>query len=280
MPVKTKTKLLLAIAVATWLIMLAGMIVTAVFLAKHLTREKPEPEPGTIVTEPAPESILPENPYGPEDFAYVNDFLTCTAGPSVLGIDVSSHQKQIDWQKVKEAGIEFVMIRLAYRGSIEGALIPDEMAQEYYRGAKEAGLKVGGYIFTQAITVEEALEDAAYVLELSEGWELDMPLVYDWEIIDKSYRNGNLDKDTLTQMMLAFCGAIEDAGHQAMVYFNKSNVRDNFYLEQLAEYGLWLANYRHELDFAYRIDMWQYTCEGSVPGIEVDVDINLYFPYD
>ena len=181
---------------------------------------------------------------------------------------------------MKASGIEFVMIRLAYRGSIEGALIPDQMAQEYYQGAKEAGLKVGGYIFTQAITVEEALEDAAYVLELSEGWELDMPLVYDWEIIDKSYRNGNLDKDTLTQMMLAFCGAIEDAGHEAMIYFNKSNTRENFYLEELAEYGFWLANYRHQLDFAYRVDMWQYTCEGSVPGIEVDVDINLYFPYE
>lgn len=235
-------------------------------------------DPGSEV--PVPEETQPEStqPTQTEPFSPEKEYLSGAEGQCLPGIDVSSHQDEVNWQWVKAAGIKFVMIRLAYRGSIEGKLIPDEMAQAHYRGAKEAGLMVGGYIFTQSINAQEGVEDAEYILELSKDWELDLPLVYDWEIVDKSYRNGNLDKRTLTDTMLAFCQTIENAGQEAMVYFNISNTKENFYLEELTDYGLWLAHYTDKLEFPQRVDMWQYTGTGTVPGIAGDVDMNLYFP--
>lgn len=274
MPVKTKRKLYI------WLG--AGLLAFALLLTGLLLlfprQETPEPEQETAKSSTGP-TIAP-SVFIPEDFGYTGDFLTCLTQPSVLGIDVSVHQKEVDWEQVAAAGVKFVMIRLAYRGSVEGLLFADELAQTYYEGAKAAGLEVGGYIFTQSISVAEGIEDAQFVLDIVKDWELDMPLVYDWEIVEPHYRNGNLDPRTLTDTMLAFCQKVEEAGHDAMVYFNISQSRDNFYLEELTEYGFWLADYSQRMDFPYRVDMWQYTCEGAVPGIAGNVDINLYFPYD
>lgn len=272
MPVKTKKQLYLWSCVGLSAVLLMGLCMLLL-----LPPSAPKvPQAPTATTGPT----LPANPIAPESFVYRGDYLTCLTQESILGIDVSSHQEKIHWQQVKDAGVEFVMIRLAYRGSIEGALMADEMAQEYYEGAKAAGLKVGGYIFTQSISVAEGMEDADLVLELTRDWELDMPLVYDWEILDESYRNSKLDRQTLTDIMLAFCQRVESAGQEAMIYFNISNTKHNFYLDKLMDYGFWLANYTDTLDFPYRVDMWQYTCTGSVPGINGDVDINLYFPYE
>ena len=272
MPVKEKTRLWL------WLGLGVGgaLLVAAAVLILLLSKPQPTPpEPSTAGTT---EATLPENPLKPEDFGYQGDYLTCLTRESVLGIDVSYHQKEIDWQQVKDAGVEFVMLRLAYRGSIEGALSTDIMAQQNYEGAKAAGLKIGGYIFTQSINPQEGREDAAYVLDIVNGWELDMPLVYDWEVMDPSYRNANLDPRTLTDTMLAFCQAIEAAGYDAMVYFNPSQARVNFYPTELTDYGFWLANYAETLNYPHTVDMWQYPCTGRVPGIKGNVDIDLYFP--
>lgn len=273
MPVKIKKTLCFWLGAGILVILLVGLC-----LLLLLPRSAPEAPEET--TAPTTGPTIAPNPLVPSDFGYDGDYLTCLAGESVLGIDVSSHQKQIDWQQVKDAGVEFVMIRLAYRGSIEGALMADEMAQDYYTGAKAAGLKVGGYIFTQSISVAEGIEDANFVLDAVKDWALELPLVYDWEIVEPHYRNGDLDRQTLTDIMLAFCETVEAAGHDAMIYFNISQTEQNFYLDKLTDYGFWLANYADALDFPYRVDMWQYTCTGSVPGITTDVDINLYFPYE
>ena len=124
---------------------------------------------------------LPTNPYSTLDFYLEDGYMTCKSGKSTLGIDVSVWQGDIDWQQVKEAGMEFAMIRVGYRGSNEGTLHEDSMAQTYYQGAKAAGLKVGAYFFSQAVTPQEAVEEADYMLAKMEGWELDMPVVFDWE---------------------------------------------------------------------------------------------------
>lgn len=269
MPVKTNKKLWLWLGIGIAAAALLAAIF--VFLLPRQTPTPPETEPTTLPT-------LAANPITTQDFAYDGDYLTCLTRESVLGIDVSSLQKEIDWQQVKAAGVEFVMIRLGYRGSIEGKLETDTYAQANYAGAKAAGLQVGGYIFTQSISVEEGLEDADLVLEMVKDWALDLPLVYDWEIVKPHYRNGSLDKRTLTDIMLAFCEKVENAGHKAMVYFNITQTRENFFPEELTDYGFWLANYSDTLDFPYQVDMWQYTNTGAVPGITGDVDINLYFP--
>lgn len=223
---------------------------------------------------------LAENPYGPEDFGYDGEYLTCLGGESVLGIDVSSHQQDIDWEAVADAGVEFVMIRLGYRGYETGVIHADVNAQQNYEGAKAAGLRVGAYFFSQATTTEEAVEEAVFALNMIEDWEVDMPVVYDWEYVSEDARTAQVDRRTLTDCTIAFCQRVENAGHTPMVYFNVSQVQHRLYLEELTDYQFWLAMYTEEMDFAYQVDMWQYTCEGTVPGIETDVDINLWLTYE
>ena len=202
------------------------------------------------------------------------------SGRYETGIDVSTHQKQIDWEQVKAAGIEFVMIRIGYRGSEQGLLFEDEWCQRNYEGAKAAGLKVGAYWFSQSISPQEAVEEARYAMKIIKKWQLDMPLVYDWEFISEESRTGFVEARLLTDCTLAFCREVEKAGYDAMIYFNPTQSRKQMYLEELTDYGFWLAMYSEEMTYEYKVDMWQYTCEGSVPGIEGHVDINLYFPYE
>jgi GH25 family lysozyme M1 (1,4-beta-N-acetylmuramidase) len=222
---------------------------------------------------------IPPCRFTAEDFAYEGDYLTCITEECLIGIDVSKYQEQIDWEQVAAAGIRFVMIRLGYRGySGEGVLRPDEWAQRNYKGAKEAGLLVGAYFFSQAISVEEAVEEAHYALELTEGWELDLPIAYDWEFISEEARTANVDADTLTACAVAFCQEISDVGRRTMIYIPPWT--GTIHLDQLTEYPKWLARYTDTLDYPYDFDMWQYTCYGKVPGIEGDVDLNIFFPYD
>ena len=215
-------------------------------------------------------------PYQPEDFVLGKQgFMECVTNPYSTGIDVSVYQGQIDWQKVKAQGVDFVFIRLGNRGTTEGELYADEMAQSYYSGAKSAGLQVGAYFFSQAISVEEAVEEAEFALTLVEGWELDLPIVYDWEYIGKDARTGKMKRKLLTDCTLAFCQTIEAAGKQPMIYFNESQGKDLLYLDQLQQYPFWLAKYNGELDFPYRVDYWQYTETGKVDGITGEVDLNI-----
>ena len=156
----------------------------------------------------------------------------------------------------------------------------DAMAQTNYLGAKEAGLKVGCYFFSQAITVEEAVEEAEYVMDIIADWELDMPLVYDWECLAVDYRTMGVDARLLTDCTKAFCDTVKLAGYEPMVYFNPNQSYKEMYLEELTDYGFWLAMYSDEMNYPYKVDMWQYTNQGTVPGITGNVDINLFFPYE
>jgi len=246
-----------------------------------LCRPATEPEETTAAPTTTVETLPPPAPnvFTPADFVYNGDYLTCLAAQSVLGIDVSTHQKEIDWQQVKDAGVEFVMIRIGYRGSKEGMLYEDEWAQTYYEGAKSAGLKVGGYFFSQSITPEEAVQEAKYALDVIKGWRLEMPLVFDWEIVHEDSRTNVVDARILTDCAIAFCQTVKSEGYYPMIYFNPNQSRKNLYLEELTDYDFWLAMYAEEMTYEYKVDMWQYTCTGSVPGINGNVDINLYFPY-
>ena len=213
------------------------------------------------------------------DFATVDGYLTCLSTQSVLGIDVSEWQDEIDWQQVKNAGVEFAMIRVGWRGSEQGVLVEDICAQANYAGAAAVGIKVGAYFFSQAISVEEATEEANYMLNLIKDWNVEMPVVYDWEFISAESRTGNVDPRTLTDCTKAFCDIVANAGYQPMVYFNMNHSYENIYIRELTDYPFWLARYDTVLNYPYKIDMWQYTETGSVPGITTNVDINLYFPW-
>ena len=239
--------------------------------------EKPE----TLYT--AETTVPPEeNPYGPVDFLLDEESqeITLLSGEGVKGIDVSSWQGEIDWQQVKDSGVEFVFIRLGGRGTTEGNIYPDEMREVYYEGAKAAGLKVGGYFFSQSVTVEEAIEEAEYALEAVKDWDVEMPIVYDWEYIGDGARTDNMVAGLLTEMAKAYCDTVQNAGYEPMIYFGRSQSEDLLILSELEEYGFWLAMYNPIMDYPYKIDIWQYTETGSVPGISGNVDMNLWLQYD
>ena len=258
-----------------------GAVVTAMAVLVLLFFSMPEPS-GPAETIPPVTRPQPREPqaniYGPEDVAPAGDYLTCTAGESVLGIDVSSHQGEIDWNQVAQAGVKFAIVRLGYRGYESGVVAADRYALENLRGAREAGIQVGAYFFSQALNVEEAREEARFCLELLDGYALDFPLVFDWAYVRETARTANFDSRTLTDCTIAFCEEVKQGGCEPMVYFNTHLAREGFLLEELTEYDFWLAMYDVPMTFPYRVQMWQYTQSGTVPGIEGCVDIDLYLP--
>lgn len=230
----------------------------------------------------APRPTLPPNPYSAGDFAYKNGYLTCIGGDSLLGIDVSSHQGVIEWDKVAATDIAFAMVRVGYRGYEVGNICEDTMWKTNLQGARDNGLLVGVYFFSQAINAEEALEEAEFVLELLDGVQLDLPVVFDWEPVGDSARTAHMDAATLNACTVTYCDAMEAAGYQPMVYFNMDLSSRLLSLTQMQEegYHFWLAMYTDRMTYPYRINMWQYSDGGSVPGISGNVDMNLYFPYE
>ena len=278
---QTKTKrAILIVAVITAALLLA-VLAGLLFLLPRLLPPEPTTQPPTTVpptTEIPTEPTLPPpdaSPYTFTDFQYNGRYLTCLATETLLGLDVSAHQEEIDWQAVAAAGFEFVMIRVGYRGYETGLLQADAYAQANYAGAKAAGLKVGAYMFSQAISRKEAMEEARFALEQIRGWELDLPLVYDWERVKAGTRTDGVDARTVTDCALGFCALVEAVGKESMVYFNPHHGKNYFYLHELEEYPFWLAYYTDKMDYPYKFEMWQYTDSGNVPGIEGGADINI-----
>lgn len=197
---------------------------------------------------------------------------------STVGIDVSVYQGDIDWQAVKSYGIEFVIIRLGYRGYETGALSLDDNYESNIQGALDAGLDVGVYFFSQAITEAEALEEAEYVLEHIEGYEITMPVVFDTEVVNtETARTLDVDGEVFTTACITFCNRIEEAGYDTMIYYNLVWSAFTLDLEQLVEYDKWYADYYELPQYPYDYQMWQYSQTGSVPGIDGNVDLNIYF---
>ena len=280
------TKILGIIAlvlVALLIVMTILCLPAAVQPEEQVLSALPTEAPTEPPTEPPPTLPPPEeNPFGNRDFQYEGRYLKLRDGVSQTGIDVSSWQREIDWQQVKESGVDFAMIRLGYRGYEKGLLGMDTYALTNLDGAIAAGLNVGVYFFSQSLTPEEAEEEAYYVVEMLKPYEsyITMPVVYDWEHVnDPDARTNDMrDPDLLTDCTLAFLQTIEAAGYEPMVYFNRTQSWKYLNLEELKQYSFWLAAYTQRMEFPYKIDMWQYTNTGHVPGVEGDCDVNIYFP--
>lgn len=192
------------------------------------------------------------------------------------GIDVSVFQGDIDWQAVKADGIDFVMLRAGFRGYGSGSLNADDKFAENCRGAKDAGLEVGAYFFSQAINAVEAAEEAEFVLSVVKEYELSYPIAYDWEHIDyDTARTDEMSGDEITECANAFCSVIENAGYEAIIYFNCELGYFNYNLSRISGYHFWLAEYFDKPSFLYDYKIWQYTKTGAVDGIEGSVDINI-----
>lgn len=191
------------------------------------------------------------------------------------GIDVSKWNKEIDWNQVADSGVEFVIIRCGYRGSNSGYLVEDPYFEQNIRGAKNAGLKVGVYFFTQALDVTEAVEEASIALTLCAEYELDYPIFIDTEGAGGNGRADNLDAVTRTEVCDAFCRTIESSGYRAGVYASCNWFNNNLISDGLGHHYIWLAEYRKVPQYSGKYDMWQYTSKGSVAGIDGNVDLNI-----
>ena len=201
---------------------------------------------------------------------------------SVLGIDVSEHQGTIDWAAVAADGIDFAMVRALYRGyGHAGSLNEDANVTANIEGALAAGLDVGVYVFSQATTVDEALEEANRVIEMVSGYEITYPIVFDLEkLAGVDTRTDALTMEEVTACARAFCDRVTEAGYHPMVYANMCGAVEHFDLAELSDIDLWFAQYYSQPFFPYRMTMLQYSDTASVAGIEGNVDLDICFtPY-
>lgn len=195
------------------------------------------------------------------------------------GIDVSRYQGNIDWQKVAAAGVEYAFIRVGIRGyGQEGNIVLDELFEQNVKGATEAGIKVGVYFFAQAITEEEALEEANVVLEAIEGYDIAYPIVYDVEKTSaKDGRMNQLTVEERTKVTRVFIERIKEAGYTPMIYSNMEMWTVLLDMSQFEDVDKWFAYYGTELYFPYEYAVWQYSDTGRIDGIQGDVDLNISF---
>ena len=188
-----------------------------------------------------------------------------------IGIDVSSHQSDIDFNKVKAAGVDFVILRCGYGPDSDGQMTLDSNFETYYNDAKAAGLKIGVYIYSYATTIEEANIQSDWLLDELKDKPIDLPIAYDWESW-YTFSSCNLNFYDLNIIAKTFLDNIKNSNYQVMLYGSK------YYLEtiwNLPEYNTWLAQYYSEATYNKEFNMWQLTDEGTVDGIDIKVDIDI-----
>lgn len=196
------------------------------------------------------------------------------------GIDVSSFQGAINWQKVAADGVEFAIIRMGLRGFGNGRLVVDEYFEQNMRGALDAGLDVGVYFFTAAIDEAEAVEEAEFLLEAMEPFGIRCTVVIDIEDVNnKDARINDLTAEQRTDICVAFCERIKEAGYTPMIYGNLKSFIVMLELSRLEAYDKWFAAYTPYFYYPYDFEIWQYSESGSVDGVRDDVDLNISF-YD
>lgn len=214
---------------------------------------------------------------------YFNDY---GAKASLVGIDVSQHNGSINWNKVKNDGIDYAIIRVGFRGY--GTLSPhkpvmiDDRVEQNLAGANAAGIPIGIYFYSQAINVDEAMEEAGACIKYAKKYNVKLPIYFDTEFAcsDRSGRADKLSKAARTEIAVAFCESIKNAGYTPGVYASKYFYYDDLDFSRLKNYQIWVAHYTQgKTDFKYNYRMWQYTSSGSVSGISGHTDMNISF-YD
>lgn len=198
---------------------------------------------------------------------------------ATFGIDVSKYQTSVDFEKVKEAGVEFVIIRIGYRGYGSGTLVLDPMFEEHYTNAQNAGLRIGVYFFSQATTEDEAREEAQACWYVLNGRHLDYAVYFDSEASGSSSGSGRADglgKNDRTKCAVAFCEEIKALGYQPGVYASTKWFNDRLDLSKLKNYSLWNANYG-VASSPISCDLWQGTCTARISGYGGQLDVNISY---
>ena len=208
-----------------------------------------------------------------------------------FGIDVARYQGTIDWQQVKQSEIDFAIVRVGYRSMADGEIHEDPNGRYNLQEGAKAGVPLGAYFFSTAVSEEEAMEEAAWVAELISGYPITYPVVYDCEgFLAEDSRQNAMSKKDRTDAALAFLETIEKLGYEGMFYASKGDMEfekewDVSRIEE--EYKIWVAQYpvkpypeTAESSYGGVHHMWQYSTNGSIPGISQPVDMNIaYFVY-
>lgn len=210
---------------------------------------------------------------------------------TTYGIDVARYQGTIDWEAVSQSGVDFVMVRLGYRSVTDGTIYEDTNARYNMQEARKYDIKIGGYFFSTAVSVEEAVAEAQWVAEIVSQYPITYPIAYDCELFNQEYsRQYGLSAAERTDIALAFLMEIENQGYQGMFYASKNDLEENEYwdVDRLQDYKIWVAQYPGDVNpetdassYSGTHSMWQYTRDGMVSGIDQSVDMNVaYFGYD
>ena len=215
--------------------------------------------------------------YNPEDFEEKNGVVTY-AGDSFVGINVSQKAGEIDWNAVAESGVEFAMIRVGYRGNDKGRISLDSNFEANITGATEAGLPVGVYFYSKAVTDTEAEEEANFVLEQIRPYQMTYPVAIFWEYdrkdsgeVDEKSRTVRCNGDQVTGFIQTFLKKIKTVGYKTAFYADKKMGYESLDLSRLTDHDMWYAEYQPAPSFYYDYKMWQYTKDGEVPGISKPV---------
>lgn len=199
-------------------------------------------------------------------------------GTGLFGIDVSTWNGTIDWNQVAKSGVSYAIIRCGYRGTTQGGLIEDNKFATNAKNATGAGIKIGVYFFTQAVSEAEAVEEASMCLSMVEGYKLTYPIFIDVESGSGNARANGLSKESRTAIVKAFCKTISNSGYKAGIYANKNWLTNKLNTSELTGYTIWLAQYSSAPTYtATRYDLWQYSSQGSIKGISGNVDLDLSY---
>ena len=271
-------------------VLVAGLLAAVIYSLRPVKAPDPEPDPhegqvyindGANMVWYTPLDGVPVSGVEQDEFVRDGERIRYTGASYATrwGVDVSNYQGSIDWQALKAQGIEFAYLRLGLRGYGEqGTLYTDRSFARYYEGAKAAGIDVGVYFFSQAVTVREAADEALFALELLNGRALDLPVYYDWEPVSADdSRTAAYDGRYLTAGAAAFCNIIERGGYTSGVYLNRQQGYYRYDLRSLAGRSLWVADYADYPDFYYAYDVWQYEHQARLDGVGEIVDLNLEF---
>lgn len=228
-----------------------------------------------------PQSGVELNTLKKEDFAKdAEGNLTYVGGDFIAerGIDVSSHQGNIDWNAVYDSGVRFAIIRAGGRYYESGEIFTDDLFRSNLSGAIAAGLDVGVYFYSQALSEAEAVEEAKTTLSLINGAELQLPIFIDWERgAGEKARTNELDGETMTDCAAAFCETVKAAGYDAGVYVYCDTAYYGYRLSRLQDYTIWFAGSGNYPYFRYEHSLWQYSIKGEVPGIDNTCDLDMIF---
>lgn len=219
--------------------------------------------------------------FQPGEFTADGGYISYTGSEytALRGIDVSEHQGEIDWNSVKNDGVQFAVIRVGYRGYKQGGLATDQYFKKNIEGALAAGIRVGVYFFSQAISANEGTEEASYLLAQISGYNVTLPVFFDWERVVNvgETRVDAVTGATITDACLAFCETVKAAGYETGAYFYRSLGYYEYELDRLSGLLFWVGAPGSYPDFYYRHTFWQYSAEGTVSGISAATDLDLWF---